>query len=132
MKTTALNKTRLPQALIPTEDQECYLLVAYLERMKKQGKIRLFTHVANENNIRGGARVGARNKAKGVRKGFPDYIVITPNDIFFLEMKRTKGGVVSPEQQEWIDALNSLGLSAKVCRGYDEAKEFIESDFEGA
>ena len=131
MKRTTLNKTRKTTELIPTEYDECLTLVEYLETQKKQGKVKLFTHVSNETYVKS-PLVRRMHTLQGLRAGFPDYVVLTTKDILFIEMKRKRGGVVSPEQQEWIDALNSLGLSAKVCRGYDEAKEFIESDFEGA
>ena len=42
-----------------------------------------------------------------------------------IEMKREKGGVVSDEQQAWIDGLNNSGYKAVVCRGYDEAIKTI-------
>lgn len=62
----------------------------------------------------------------GVRRGFPDYVVITNKEVLFIEMKRKKGGVVSPEQDEWISVLNQMGLRAEVCKGFDEARLFLE------
>ena len=43
----------------------------------------------------------------------------------FVEMKRTKGGRVSAEQQEWITALQEQGYAASVCRGWEEAARVI-------
>lgn len=119
-------------AIIPTEDQECLLFVEWLEIQKKQRKVVLFTHVSNENNMRMGIRVAMHKKRLGLRKGFPDYIVVTPKQIFFIEMKRSRGGIVSLEQKEWVEALNKIGLAAKVCLGFEDAVNFIEDDdFEG-
>jgi len=71
-----------------------------------------------------------RFKAEGVRAGFPDMILPTPRGKYHslaIELKRQKGagGRVSPEQQGWIDYLNSQGWLAVVCYGFDEAVEVI-------
>ena len=77
-----------------------------------------------------------RNKAAGVRKGFPDMIVIIPPDksidgdgyLIGVEMKRIRGGVVSTEQRVWIDTMNSLGvnnIAAYVCKGAESAIKVV-------
>ena len=63
-------------------------------------------------------------QAEGVRKGVPDLFVPALN--LWIELKRTKGGRVSPEQRDWIDYLNSIGHTAVVARGYLDALEQIE------
>lgn len=40
------------------------------------------------------------------KAGFPDYCVVGPYGILFLEIKSTKGKV-SPKQRDWIDALTA-------------------------
>ena len=42
-------------------------------------------------------------------------------------MKRTKGSTTTPEQKAWSEALNDAGVPAKVCKGFDEAREFVEA-----
>ena len=43
-------------------------------------------------------------------------------------MKREKGGVVSQEQKDWIQTLNLVeGTRAQVAKGFDEAKEIIDT-----
>lgn len=113
---------------VPTEDYECLQLVNYLERLVKQRKVVKFTKIPNETFTKSW-KIKRKNKILGVRKGFPDYVVVTKWDILFIEMKKTKGGVVRPEQSLWIDALNqAMGDdNAKVCKGFDEAKTYIES-----
>lgn len=70
----------------------------------------------------------ARNKKMGVSKGFPDFLVITPKSgPVFIELKRKKGGRVSKEQTEWLEALKSAGCPCAVCYGAKEAIEFLES-----
>jgi hypothetical protein len=44
----------------------------------------------------------------------------------FIEMKRQKGGTVSPTQRDWIEYLLAQGYQAVVCRGFDAAREVIE------
>lgn len=76
------------------------------------------------------------NHATGLRKGVPDMLVILPGDravdgvsrLVFVEMKRQKGGVVSKEQKEWIEALRGIGsrrVDAFVFKGADEAIEHL-------
>ncbi|GAA1099671.1 VRR-NUC domain-containing protein [Tsukamurella spumae] len=76
------------------------------------------------------------NRATGLRPGFPDLIVlIAPSQshdgrgyLLMPEMKRLKGGVVSPLQREWIAALNGLGteqVESVVAHGADEAIEYV-------
>lgn len=112
--------------IIPTEHQECVALTEYLTLRQKLGTVCLFTHIAQETFTKSWA-VKRKNKIMGVRKGFPDYCVITPTDVYFIEMKRSKGGVVSKEQQDWIELLKANGIKAKVCNGFNEAKKFLES-----
>ena len=69
---------------------------------------------------------GAKAKAMGKAKGFPDIIVILEGKCLFVELKRTKGSTTSKEQLVWVDTLNNLGHHAKVCKGAKEAIEFVE------
>lgn len=68
-----------------------------------------------------------RNLVLGVKPGVPDLFVIVNGQLVAIEMKRTKGGVTSLYQKEWLDLLNSIGVKAVVTRGCDEAIKFIES-----
>lgn len=110
--------------MIPTEQQECDKLVQYL---RLRG-IR-FTHIANETGAGRDSRMqGRRNKRAGMAKGVPDYMIILPLGLFFIEMKRIKGSKVSQEQKDWIAALQDLdGVEARICYGADDAIKFIES-----
>ena len=109
--------------IIPTERDEQIKLVKYL----KWNKI---PHYAVPN---GGSRnpIEAKNmKAEGVSAGVPDICIPVPNKKYhglYIEMKRQNGGRVSEKQKEWIDRLNQNGYLAVVCRGFDEAKEVVES-----
>lgn len=75
-------------------------------------------------------REGAKFKAMGVKRGFPDLILLVPRGKYYglmIELKKLKGGVVSDEQDEWKNYLNSAGYYASVCRGWQEAIAVIET-----
>lgn len=69
----------------------------------------------------------AMNKASGVHKGVPDYVIVVPEKgVIFVELKREFGGKVSSEQKEWISALTLAGCPSRVCCGAGEAIAFVE------
>jgi hypothetical protein len=114
-----------------TEYQEQCLLVEYLEAKNLK-----FSKIAQETFTRSWG-IKRKNKLSGLRKGVPDMLIIIPQKInmlpdskklLFIEMKRSKGGKISPEQSEWLLELNQVpGVIAKEARGYEEAKKIIES-----
>ena len=69
----------------------------------------------------------------GTSNGFPDLMILDAPPLLptapgvMVEMKRTKGGVVSDEQKEWHEYLRSRGWKVMVARGADEAIRFLES-----
>lgn len=105
---------------IPTEHEEQRELVRWF-RQTYQG-VRIFA-IPN-----GGARSPAtagRLKAEGVSSGVPDLCI--PAWKLWIEMKRTKGGSVSPEQKDWIKYLEDVGYCVKVCKGAEDAKVQIQA-----
>lgn len=108
---------------IPTEEVEQRIVIEYL-----QLKGHKFTAIPNETGHTPEAKRRAiRMKRAGVRKGFPDLIAIVDGNFIAIEMKRTKGSTTSPEQKEWIEALQEAGIEARICKGADEAIKFIKS-----
>lgn len=105
-----------------TEDTDQKLLVSYLELLHDVK----FTHIPNSTFTKSWG-VKMRNKALGVRAGFPDLVIIIRNKFFCIEMKREKGGVLSPVQKEWINALKNANIPVHVCKGFDEAKKVVDS-----
>lgn len=107
---------------VPTEEHEQIVFVTWL---KKQG----YWLSASAN---GGSRnlfEAVKLKRMGVSAGYPDVFVplVTPQfSGFFLEMKRVKGGKVSPNQVEWLNYLRSQGYYAEVARGAEEAKDMFK------
>ncbi len=108
--------------IYPTEDQEA---IAFAEMLRLK-KLR-FSHIVNEAQTK---NWGAINKARrmGKAKGVPDYLIVKGRELIFVELKRTKGGVVSEEQKQWIEALNRVeGVRAGICRGAEEAMRFVKN-----
>jgi hypothetical protein len=108
---------------IPTEHEEQRELVKWF-RQSFDG-VRIFA-IPN-----GGARsitTAAKLKVEGVSAGVPDLYV--PAWKLWIEMKRTKGGVVDKAQKDWHDYLTAIGDVVIVCRGADEAKRMIEIERE--
>lgn len=113
----------------PLESAEQKTLVAWLEL---QGL--LFTAIPNSTYTTSWS-VKRRNYEQGLRKGLPDLVIVIPPEravdgtgrVIFCEMKRQRGGVVSPEQKKWIAALNAVGgtVDAFIAHGADEAIEEI-------
>lgn len=107
---------------IPLEKDEQKRLCKWL----KENKI---GHFATGLGVKLGLDVKyvASLKSQGHYSGIPDLVVLLGNGkICFIELKRQKGGKVSEEQKKWIEYLNKNGYPAKVCKGCDEAIEFIK------
>lgn len=74
-------------------------------------------------------REAANLKRQGVKRGVSDLFLPVPCRGYhglYIEMKRTKGGTVSPKQREFIADMTANGYYAAVCRGAQEAIKLIE------
>lgn len=120
--------------IVPLEAEEQATFIAWL---RVQGI--KHHHSPNETGSSPEARRRAiRMKRQGVSPGFPDLIVlIRPSQshdgrgyLLLPEMKRVKGGKVSPDQRAWIAALNGLGcdqVESVIAHGAEEAIEYVSS-----
>lgn len=114
----------------PTEYSECQTFHHYLEM-----KGIPHTHIGNESQLGGRAGIirGARLKAIGQSKGFPDYLLFPLTKNFdqripvAIEMKRRRGGAISAAQEWWIETLGEAGFHCAVCHGATEAIELVEN-----
>ena len=106
-----------------------YTKTEYLEHIEVASWLRVrgvrFHHSPNETYTTNMAAL-AKNKRMGVSRGFPDLLVVTPKGLVFIELKRTRGGKLAPEQQAWLDALDAAGCPSVTCYGAKEAIEFLE------
>ena len=94
-----------------------------LERPVQRGAIRLLAmrgyevvHVPNGAHLAGGGLARAKQmaalKADGLRAGFPDLLVFGRQPLQFglMEVKRERGGKVSPDQEWWGEFARSRGF----------------------
>lgn len=97
--------------------------------------LRLHDHRAWElthHSPNGGARsaiTGARLKALGVRRGFPDLTLWLPRGGFHglaVELKTAKGRPTS-EQLAWLNHMSAIGWCAALCTGFDAARDQFAS-----
>lgn len=120
-----------PKMAVPLEDAEQEAFVQWLELNGL-----LFSSTA-QSTYTTSWNQKRKNHDTGLRKGVPDLLIIIPADksaddkpyLLFIEMKRTKGGVISPEQHIWIDSINSIladDVAAFVAYGADEAIKIVE------
>lgn len=106
-----------------TEYEEMKTFVQYLEL-----KGLLFSKIAQETYTPSwGQKV--KNKMSGLRKGVPDMMIVLPSKLLFVEMKRVSGGITSPEQLEWLAALDKIpNVRARVCKGAEAAIDFMKEE----
>lgn len=115
----------------PTEHQEQRAVCQWLAA-------RHLLYAANTDGVYYGhgndaAIRGAIARRAGAKKGRPDIEVYTRvagrPDIrgLAIEMKREKGGKVSPEQHWWHAQLLECGWLVRVCAGADEAIAWLSS-----
>ena len=103
---------------IPTELQE---QIGFYEWFSRKFPDILCFHIPN-----GGWRdinTAKKLKASGVVKGIPDLFI--PSLKIFVEMKRVKGGVVSPEQKKMMEYLTRVGYTCMICYGATDASRQI-------
>lgn len=111
-------------------EQEALFRWAAYER-GKWTELAALHHIPN-----GGSRnkaEAARLKAQGVRAGVPDICLPAARGCYhglYIELKRRKGGRVSEAQRKWMEYLEGAGYCARVCHGWDEARETIEKYLE--
>lgn len=116
---------------VPTEWEEQCAVISWAELMVSTGQEPLLRFLVGSAS---GARLTMGNlmklkRAGVIKKAWPDLFLAVAvetyhRDLFhglFIELKRRKGGTVSPEQAIMIGDLQSLGYKAIVCKGADHA-----------
>jgi hypothetical protein len=63
----------------------------------------------------------AKLQRMGVRAGLPDFLFVIGGRLHGLELKRERGGRVSPEQHAMHSELRAAGAVVEVARGLDDA-----------
>ena len=123
-----VRRKRGSDIVVPTEHHEQVLVVQWARMNARRwgGATGLLFAVPNGANKSRSA--AATFRAEGLRSGVPDLVLPVPrgeHGALFVEMKRLRGGTVSPAQREWIEKLRAAGNAALVCRGHAEAIKAI-------
>lgn len=102
----------------PSEHMEQVGLVTWF-----RGKFPDVLIFAVPNGEKRSISVAKRLKAEGVIAGIPDLYV--PQWNLWIEMKRQKGGRLSPEQKAMIEYLKSIGHTVIVGKGAADASSQV-------
>ena len=119
---------------VPLEDDEAVAFADWLRAQRIP-----HTHVANE--MGGSTRLAKlralKAKRMGQTAGVWDYEIFLPVinvdgeiDAYQevrIELKRRKGGTVSPAQKRWGEIYVASGIPSAVCKGAEEAIAFVEA-----
>jgi len=108
-----------------SEELDQQLLINWV--LRTYGKeVEQWMHHSPNGGRRDGV-VGAKMKAMGTRRGFPDLVLYVGRGKYVglvVEMKLGKGRP-SKEQNGWLNHLEGEGYSCHVCYGLDEGVEAI-------
>lgn len=77
----------------------------------------------------------AKLKAEGAKAGVCDLFLPVPRGGYhglYIEMKRQKGGRLSPEQKDFIEFVQSHGYRAEVCPGWIVARDVLVDYLNGS
>lgn len=127
-----LKPSQLPVPSESVEQQNLFRWAAVSAAVRWPKEVRMLYHVPNEGK-RSKAN-GARLKSEGLRAGVPDINLDVARGEYHglrIEMKRRRGGRVSPEQAAWLEALREQGYAAIVAHGWEEAADAIEKYLRG-
>ena len=104
-----------------TEHAEQVSLVQYLDATHPDLLYFAIPNGGNRNIV-----TATKLKAEGVKAGVPD--LFFPSLRLFIELKRTKGGKVSPAQRDMAQRLEACGYRVVVCKGAREAVDVITQE----
>lgn len=111
----ALNKVNM------SEHQEQVEFVSWCDAQPIRELSMLF---AIPNGARVSMGTAIKIKKEGLRSGIPDLMLPVAKGKYhglFIEFKRRRGGVISPEQKEAIAKLTAEGYCCVVAKGYNQA-----------
>ena len=117
-----------PDPTNPYEDDEAFAFHDWLSINRIP-----HNHRPNEGGSGNAGRARSmKMKRQGVSAGAWDYEIFVPQvDGTYrqveVELKRRKGGTVSEAQKAWQKIYEGAGIPCKICKGWEEAAEFVKS-----
>lgn len=127
MRMTAQHYNEL---IAPSETKEQIALAGFLDQVRYNG--RKLQWAAIPNGGKRDKRTAAILKKMGVKSGLSDILIFDspPNYPLMkgavLELKKLKGGKLSPEQIEWLDYFENNSWVAGVAEGLNEALALLK------
>ena len=119
-----MKKESLP---VPLEEDEQALLFEWAELQKgAYPELKWMYHIANGGKRHIGTAI--KLKQQGVKPGVLDICLPVRRGEYgglYIEMKRIKGGKLSPEQIAWMEHLMHEGYCVASCKGFEKAKEML-------
>lgn len=118
----------------PSEHEEQKALMIWATAQVGRGRWMLVNLFAIPNGGDRHPAVAGKLKAEGVMCGVPDLLLAWPAGGYhglFIELKRRRGGRVSPDQEKWHGRLRQAGYAVVVARGCTEAAELITAYLDG-
>lgn len=117
-----------------SEDQEQVAIMQWSILARQQyPELKLLHHIPNERKC--SLQQGRYMKRKGVKSGVPDLCLPVPRGGYhglYIEMKREKGGRLSPSQKWWLAELEKQGYKAVRCNGFEaaaaEIKKYLQEE----
>lgn len=111
----------------PTEHAEAAMLIRACRAAEgRLPELRLLYAIPNGGHR--ARRTASQLKDEGVKAGVPDYHLPVARGGYiglWVELKRTKGGRLQPEQRAWMDALAAQGHRVALCKGWEAAFNVI-------
>ena len=114
---------------VPTEAAEQRKLLDWCRLHEHRWPcLALLYHVPNGTNKH--ITYARDQKRQGLKAGVPDLCLPVPRGVhhgLYIELKRIKGGKVSPQQAWWHQQLRTQGYRCVVALGWEAAREEIEA-----
>lgn len=104
----------------PTEDQIQRQLLGWLKAVCPNAVVFAVPNGEHRNKATAG-----KLKGQGVLPGAPDLVIAHDGVIAFVEVKRPKGGRLSPAQIEFQEKCSEQRLPYGVVRGEGDLREFL-------
>lgn len=129
---------RLDGKAVPSEHMEQVAVMRWADLMTGRYP-ELALLYAIPNGARTSIGTARKLKAEGLKSGVPDLCLPVWRAIdhtsvwhgLYVELKRQRGGTVSPEQRAWHEALRGQGYRVEICKGAVAAIATITAYLEG-
>lgn len=129
MTITPTKRRKKVSVPVPTESEEAKLLVKWWALTCRTYGVpeNALVHIPNEGKR--SFRMGKKLKDEGLRPGTPDYFLAAPRPPYsglWIELKRTKGSVVSDNQRDMLALLEGQNYAVDICYGAVQATQAIK------